>query len=328
MKVILGKQDLALRIVYGMVSRSAAEMTFSYNNSFLELENHAQLTETIAIAQALLQNSKSAHLLGKDEEDQLKIFQQSLKAEYEWSKRLVQNRDNSMAALNEELCNQTFFASNYFSLADIALFSVLYKVPFQTGDKLTASNVVRYYDLIQHMVEPQLLIANMDFIEFDLNVQMAPPAIVIPKISKEARKSYHQSESQNAAVEGNSKIDPSKLDIRVGKILYVEKHPEAESLYVEKVDLGEGKPRTVVSGLVKYMKPSDLEEKLVLLLCNLKPAKMRGIESQAMVLCATSEDGSTVELLQPPLGTKPGDVARFESFKGKILLIQESPSKY
>lgn len=113
-----------------------------------------------------------------------------------------------------------------------------------------------------------------------------------------------------------SLLDPSKLDIRVGKILNVEKHPEADSLYVETIDVGEEKPRTVVSGLVKYMKESDLLEKYVCLLCNLKPAKMRGIESAAMVLCANSGDGSVVEVLAPPAGSKPGDVLKFGSFTG------------
>ena len=48
-------------------------------------------------------------------------------------------------------------------------------------------------------------------------------------------------------------IDVSKLDIRVGKIVSCDKHPEADSLYVEQIDLGEGKLRSVCSGLVKYI---------------------------------------------------------------------------
>jgi len=51
----------------------------------------------------------------------------------------------------------------------------------------------------------------------------------------------------------------------------VEKHPNADSLFVEQIDLGEEKPRTIVSGLVKYVKPEDFENKLVVVLCNLKP---------------------------------------------------------
>lgn len=80
---------------------------------------------------------------------------------------------------------------------------------------------------------------------------------------------------------------PHRLDLRIGKILEVSKHPDADTLYVEKIDLGETEPRTVVSGLAKYMSIEELQDRFVAVLCNLKPAKMRGIESQGMVLCTS-----------------------------------------
>jgi tRNA-binding EMAP/Myf-like protein len=52
---------------------------------------------------------------------------------------------------------------------------------------------------------------------------------------------------------------------------------------VEKIDLGEGSPRTVISGLVRHVPLELMQDRLVVCVCNLKPAKMRGIESQAMV---------------------------------------------
>ena len=64
-------------------------------------------------------------------------------------------------------------------------------------------------------------------------------------------------------------------------------HPDADSLYLEKIDVGEAEPRTVVSGLVAFVSLEEMQDRSVLLLCNMKPQKMRGIESQAMVLCAT-----------------------------------------
>lgn len=77
------------------------------------------------------------------------------------------------------------------------------------------------------------------------------------------------------------------MDIRIGKIVEVSKHPEADSLYVEKIDLGEEQPRTIVSGLVNFIPIEEMKDRMVVVLCNLKPAKMRGIESQGMVLCAS-----------------------------------------
>ncbi|KAK9512619.1 hypothetical protein O3M35_001003 [Rhynocoris fuscipes] len=114
----------------------------------------------------------------------------------------------------------------------------------------------------------------------------------------------------------DDEIGPQKLDIRVGKIVSVSKHPDADALYVEKIDLGESEPRTVVSGLVQYVKEEELLNRNVVVLCNLKPAKMRGIESAGMVLCASIEDGSTkkLELLEPSEDSEPGDKVLIENY--------------
>lgn len=93
--------------------------------------------------------------------------------------------------------------------------------------------------------------------------------------------------NSNSTVPAAEELTPSRLDIRVGKIVEVSKHPEADALYVEKIDLGEEKPRTIVSGLVNFVPIEEMQNRMVVVLCNLKPAKMRGIESQGMVLCAS-----------------------------------------
>ncbi|XP_062334894.1 aminoacyl tRNA synthase complex-interacting multifunctional protein 1a isoform X2 [Osmerus eperlanus] len=111
-----------------------------------------------------------------------------------------------------------------------------------------------------------------------------------------------------------AKVDVSRLDMRVGRIVTAEKHPDADSLYVEQVDVGEAAPRTVVSGLVKHIPIDQMQNRLAVLLCNLKPAKMRGVVSQAMVMCASSPD--QVEILDPPAGALPGDRVTFENFPG------------
>lgn len=77
--------------------------------------------------------------------------------------------------------------------------------------------------------------------------------------------------------------------MRVGKILSVAQHPEAERLFVEQIDCGdEAGPRTVVSGLVGKVAPEALEGRMVVVVCNLKPSKMRGVLSSAMLLCAST----------------------------------------
>lgn len=107
-------------------------------------------------------------------------------------------------------------------------------------------------------------------------------------------------------------IDVGRLDFRVGRIIDVAKHPDADSLYVETIDCGEPKPRTVVSGLVKFVPIEEMRDRLVVILCNLKPAKMRGVTSEAMVMCASTE--AKVEILSPPAGSVPGDLVQCDGY--------------
>ncbi|CAA6657297.1 unnamed protein product [Spirodela intermedia] len=86
----------------------------------------------------------------------------------------------------------------------------------------------------------------------------------------------------------SEEISISRLDIRVGLITRVEKHPAADSLYVEEIDVGEASTRTVVSGLVAHVPLEEMQNRRVCVLCNLKPAAMRGIKSCAMLLAATN----------------------------------------
>lgn len=92
--------------------------------------------------------------------------------------------------------------------------------------------------------------------------------------------------------------------MRIGKIVEVDRHPDADSLYLEKIDVGEANPRTVVSGLVKHVPIEEMRNRMVIVLCNLKPAKMRGVLSEAMVMCASSAE--KVEIMSPPPNAVPG----------------------
>ena len=93
--------------------------------------------------------------------------------------------------------------------------------------------------------------------------------------------------------------DWEKLDIRVGKILEVKDHPNADSLYVLTVDLGEKEPRTIVAGLKKYCAPKSLKGKSAIFIINLEPRIIRGIKSEGMILAAASDDKTKVCFLTP-----------------------------
>lgn len=139
-------------------------------------------------------------------------------------------------------------------------------------------------------------------------------------------------ESAKAAADDSGEPVPSMIDMRVGHIVEVAKHPDADSLYVEQIDFGEETgPRTVVSGLVNYIPIEQMRDRYLVGICNLKPANMRGVKSFAMVLAATSKDGKEggVELIEPPPNSKPGDRVYFEGpeFENATPLPQLNPKK-
>lgn len=97
----------------------------------------------------------------------------------------------------------------------------------------------------------------------------------------------------------------SKIDLRVGKIVRVWNHEKAERLYCEEIDVGEGAPRQIASGLREHYSLEDMQDRLVIVVCNLKSSKLVGFESQGMVLAAKA-DGK-VELVSPPAGSRAGE---------------------
>jgi methionyl-tRNA synthetase len=95
----------------------------------------------------------------------------------------------------------------------------------------------------------------------------------------------------------------SQVDLRVATITAVDKHPKADKLYIETVDLGT-ETRQIVSGLVPHYQPEELLGRNIVLVANLEPAKLRGVESNGMLLAA--QEAGTVEVLFVPEG-RPGD---------------------
>ncbi|XP_058757491.1 methionine--tRNA ligase, cytoplasmic-like [Vicia villosa] len=130
---------------------------------------------------------------------------------------------------------------------------------------------------------------------------------------KASGKSSNETKNKAAAEQD---ITITRLDIRVGLIKKAEKHPDADSLYVEEIDVGEEQTRTVVSGLVKYIPVEEMQNRKVCVLCNLKPAAMRGIKSQAMVLAASNDDHTKVELVEPPSSARVGERITFPGHEG------------
>ncbi len=108
------------------------------------------------------------------------------------------------------------------------------------------------------------------------------------KVTKEAVKEAVKTEPQSADL--ITIDDFAKMELRVAEVLIAEKVENADKLLKLRVKIGE-EERTVVAGIAKYYAPEELIGKKVVVVANLKPVKLRGIESRGMVLCASDEDG-------------------------------------
>ena len=131
-------------------------------------------------------------------------------------------------------------------------------------------------------------------------------------------------------------LSPALIDLRVGYILKAIKHPEADSLYVSTISMGDAPGtedtfeyeghvcRTVCSGLNGLIPLDDMQGRHVVVVANLKPVKMRGIKSCAMVLAASprpkegepDDHKGPVELVAPPTGVQAGERVCFEGWQG------------
>ncbi len=147
-----------------------------------------------------------------------------------------------------------------------------------------------------------------DDINFDLNNhKIGKDAILIKKMEEQKQ-------------DAKNEMQEFPLDLRVAKILEVKEHPNAQKLYVLQADLG-GEKRQLVAGLKGYYSIEELRGKKIIVVANLKHAKLRGIESEGMLLAA--DDGESVSALSVN-ESSPGDKARFEGFENsKIQLTFE-----
>jgi len=117
---------------------------------------------------------------------------------------------------------------------------------------------------------------------------------------------------------GNSDKSTFPLDLRVARIISAKNHPDAEKLIILEVDVGLEK-RQIVAGLKQHYSQEDLIDKKVVLLCNLKPAKLRGYESQGMILAGVSKTEDKVYLISP----KHSKIGQQVYFQGKNSISKE-----
>ena len=132
----------------------------------------------------------------------------------------------------------------------------------------------------------------MNEIKSDAETQRRGDAESAPAV---AGGSTEMAATETEAVQKDSFItidDFLKVDLRVGEVKVAERIPNADKLLRFEIDLGEAEPRQILAGLAEYYEPEKLIGRKVIVVANLKPRKMRGLESQGMICAAslTEED--------------------------------------
>ncbi|CBI25351.3 hypothetical protein VitviT2T_019100 [Vitis vinifera] len=259
----------------------------------------------------------------------------------------------ALHVINEELAEKSVLMGDGLkpSEADVIVFSLLH--PFVIGlpntERQKLPHLVRWMEYIQSKENfgelfPKILLEN-DVIELPkpkivVKLEADPNAKKTVQSTKNADNTEANPNSKKSdvvkkvtgnnaaaeqkkklpekeAVEKDKEVSISLLNIQVGLIRKAWKHPSADSLLVEEIDVGDAKLRQVVSGLAKYCSPEELTNRRVVLITNVKPGKLRDVMSEGLVLCASNEDHTGVEPLLPPEGAKIGERVSFSGNEGK-----------
>ena len=148
--------------------------------------------------------------------------------------------------------------------------------------------------------KPEMLFARLDPKEVAKKVEVIEAK---QKASIKAVKEKKEKEAKETKEEITID-DFSKIQLKVGKVIKCEKHPNADKLLVSQIDVGEETPRQIVSGIADVYSPEEFTGKKVIVVTNLKPAKLRGAESQGMVLAGGDKKVlGVVDAGELPVGT-------------------------
>jgi methionyl-tRNA synthetase len=149
-----------------------------------------------------------------------------------------------------------------------------------------------------------------DIATLEAGQALREPRVLFPKVEPEALQEFRSEPGEPMPAQAPMTPAPTtdrvslaefqRLDLRVGVVKDVQPHPKGDKLYVLKVDVG-GEERQLVAGLRAFVKPEELQGKRVIVVANLEPATLRGVESQGMLLAAEL-DGKVVPL------TTAGDI--------------------
>jgi len=331
---------MAARIPEGYSYRSALEFISKYICFDLKITegselpipvltglNNEEIHGFVAIVCYMIRNlpaklkTKAKNLLAdKDAEKAALIEQFNSIADSIFNGTETANTKVLIGQIQSHLRSRTFIVGDRMTVSDILLFFAFYPIAQKFTEpeiKTDFADVVRWLlhinGLLGNPFEPikvpeikYIFSAKKDKPAQPKNQQKADNQEKQQQGEKKAKKPKAQPQQQPQA-QPKEEGDPFDLiDIRVSKIVKVWPHPNADSLYREEIDIGGGVIKQVVTGVRNYVPIEEMQDRLVVVFTNIKPSKIRGEPSEAMVFAASSPDHSQVELLTPPPGTPVG----------------------
>lgn len=153
--------------------------------------------------------------MGSSDSQRVIVAESSFTVLSHWKNAFEDDRKVAMKELNESLKDKQYLACNEFTLTDIILYAVLYNVPFGPADRLEFSNVIRYFDLVQHLVKELVSIPEIKLTAFDLDVPFFPLASE-NKDKKDDKKDAKKKEDKNLEQKVDTQINKKEKVVTKG----------------------------------------------------------------------------------------------------------------
>jgi len=202
-----------------------------------------------------------------------------------------------------------------FAFIDVCNEYVQSKKPWETKDTKVLFELVESIREIAKLLSPFIpeSAEKISKIFKSNNIKKAP--VLFEKIIAERKPNIKKSEEPEEIMEGVASInygDFEKLDLRVAEIKKAEDIPGADKLYKLSISLGD-ENRVICAGIKEFYDKKDLKGKKIIVLTNLEPRTLKGIESQGMLLAASNKDRSKISLIQPSADNKIGSKVEFKN---------------
>ena len=290
--------------VYGnLVSRTIAMVNKYFGGKVKGTNANTQFDESLkqVVTQAYLKVSAKFNELKVSDalSEVMAIFKRANKYIDEtcpWVLAKDESKKNELETVLYNLCEAIIIGTSLISafMPNIAL-----EVVAMFNTNLRDVNNIKLFGLEKEIVVTKN--ARVLFLRLDLKDIMEKAKAIQEKQIKEYEK-------ENAKVETKPQIvfdDFEKVELKVGTILNSEKVEKSDKLLKNTIKIG-NETRTIVSGIAEHYKPEEIIGKQVVVVTNLAPRKIRGIESNGMVLCAFNDETKTLKIISPEKEVEDG----------------------